>query len=327
MRGVGRLTPARLRCRSAAPVSSAAHAVVRFQSGDYPIAMYDWITNREIAALSWISAILSCALFWTKTRPFLKTIATGLITPPLVTIILYTGVACFGGMLIFEPEDGWETRLKWISIIWFFTVGLRLAFKVIELDEAKWLAVIRHLAGVFTATAVFEFVLNFRSFSLIVEIILVPLLFVALYISTIKIENVNHEVSAILGNVILIAIFLICMLASLVAVFSNPDAFRSTENIRAFYVPFMLSLCVSPVVIAVFVISIYERILGSAQFAIRDKQLLRYAKKTAIKRINLNVGALERWRRLIHNGNATTRQEVDESISLAIRSNTEAGSA
>lgn len=284
------------------------------------MSAHDWITNRELATLIWGALTLGVATVWSRTRPCLKTIATAIITPPLVTIIIYTGIACFGGMLLFEPEDGWSNRLRWISFFWFFTVGLRLSFKVIALEEPDWQHVFRHIAGVYTATAVFDFIINFGSLSLALELLLVPAVFISLYIVNIRINNTDHGLLASVGSLILSAIGVALVFVSGVAIFSDWSTFISVESARAFYVPFMLSLCVSPIVILVFTVSNYQRILGSAQFAIKDERLLQYARVRAIVKFNLNITALERWRHIIHSGNTTTRAELDETISAALRS-------
>ena len=280
----------------------------------------DWIANREFALICWLVLLLGYATYLPNVRGHLKTVVELFFSQLILTVVIWVAVAIGFGLLIFEPDSGWSARHFWIAFLWYVTVGTGLAFKMGTSENAEWKGVGTILLGVFSITALFDFIINFRSLSLLTEIILVPVLAFATWCTVSRSAKEILPSSAILGNVILTSIAVVWIFKSIYSIYVDPSKFFSIENFRSFYLPFLLCFCILPILVVVFLVSIYQTTLLSLSLTLRDDYLYKYACKAAILRFNINVSALKHWRRIVHHGNTKSVAEIDQTISEAIES-------
>jgi len=158
--------------------------------------------NREIALLLWL-AVIVLAVLLSKLRKSLVPIVKILTSKMFLIIFSLIGAYLFGIILLLKNLEVWQTSNLKDVLFWLFTVGLILVFKI---NNAKSNA---YFIGIFLSaikwTIILEFVVNLYSFSLLAEILILPVLvFLALTQAVAEMDAKHKVVSQFLQNVIAI---------------------------------------------------------------------------------------------------------------------------
>jgi len=194
----------------------------------------------------------------------------------------------------------WDKSLTKDTAFWFFTVAMVTFFKIndakdfkffkeIILDSVKWIVVI-------------EFLINFYTFSLWKELILVPIIvFISLilaYSETDKkyepVEKVFRNIISIIGLVLLVYI-----------IYETVIEFKKTftvQNLKSLLHPVIMTFLFLPFAYLLALYMTYEMLFIRVDFLTRDKRVARKVKRQIIFTANLNI---ERLNRISKNLNIT----------------------
>jgi hypothetical protein len=129
--------------------------------------LYCSLSNRELAGLTWIFIIVLLILFFKTTRSAVFDFLSNGIALKIVIVIAVFALYQFPTYWLLEQIGIWSLKGH---IAWFLILGLSSLLSVaLFQDDSHFKSVTLKVIGVFVF---FEFLINFHSFSFIVEFIL-----------------------------------------------------------------------------------------------------------------------------------------------------------
>jgi hypothetical protein len=131
------------------------------------------LNTRETAIVVWMALLFALTLIRADLRrsivDLLKLLTTNGIFPGL---IVAAAAYVFGAAVILNRAGYWESAMRSITVVWFLSFGIVALFNTKNVDASYF----RRLALTNVGLAVLvEFIVNFHTFPLPVELVLVPL--------------------------------------------------------------------------------------------------------------------------------------------------------
>ncbi|MFW5872306.1 MAG: hypothetical protein ACOCUT_04290 [bacterium] len=247
--------------------------------------------NREIALFLWIS-VMVLAILLSKLRKSLVPIIKDLTSKMFLIIFSLIGAYLFGLILLLKNLEVWQTSNLKDVLLWLFSVGLILVFKI---NDAKSNA---YFKGIFLSaikwTIVLEFIVNLYSFSLFTEIIILPILaFLAMTQAVAELDEKHKVVSKFLQNILAIA-GLFIFSYSLYKTIVNFDNVFTFQILVSFLLPSTLTILFIPFVYFLALYSTYESYFIHLDFLTFQKDKVKETKKLILRIAYFNLDKLLR---------------------------------
>lgn len=255
----------------------------------------DLFNNRERAIIIWVLVVLVGALFHKGFRTSIFRVLGILfqkkIAVVLAAMLLYVSLL----VLLFYKMRLWDVFLIKDTTFWILGVAFVLLlnadratrdenyFKKIVLDNLKLILVL-------------EFIVNLYVFSLWVEIILMPLLFVIIATGAVaEMKEEDISVKKVIDSILaILAVFL--TIFALISILRDYQSFATIDNLRAFILPPLLTLAYIPFLYLVALYMAYENLFVRLDiFWEKDKELVKFAKRRILILCLINLGKLHRF--------------------------------
>ena len=275
----------------------------------------DIFNNREIAVGIWLLVVTLLALLSKSIRKiFLESfprlcklffnrwilIPLGLAAGYIVLVIL-----------VLQKTGFWNSGLLKNTILWCISVPVVLMFRISTQDENSfWNAVKDN----FRATAALEFVVAFYTFSLWVELLIVPVTTVLVAMQAVAEVKKDYKLVEKLLSNLLGLIGLSLLVYATYKLFADFANFTQPGAITDFSLPVLLSVLLLPFLFIFAVFANYDKEFRLLELRIKDGDLRRYAKYTALLSFHVRTGLLKRWIRNIRLKTPTNRSELKASI-------------
>ena len=250
--------------------------------------------NREIALLFWIGLVILAVLFTTLRKslaPIFK-IATGKIF-----LIIFSLIAVYlsGIILLLINLELWQMSYMKDVLVWLFSVGLISVFKINDANSTAF------FKGIFFSaikwTIILEFFANLYSFSLLTEIIIMPILtFLGITKIVADREEKDKTVSKYLQNIIAIAGLLIFSY-SLYKTVTNFNNVLTLQTLVAFLLPSMVTILFIPFLYFLALYCTYESYFVHLDFMTVKKDKVKEVKRLILRIANVNLDKLLRIKR------------------------------
>jgi len=274
------------------------------------------LSTREIALLIWGAVFLS----WAFTVPGVRGSLFGLfrsalhwkLVTPVAIVILYLMAAVWGLYLI----QFWTPELFKDTIVWGLFSGIAMAFSAVCMD-AKAPTWRRVLADQAKAVVLIEYVLNTYTFTLWVELLLVPALtFLAMLDTIARLDERHQPVAKLTGFLLAVTGFTILWFAIRSAL-SEVEAFSMLGVMRDLLLPPLLSLALLPMVYVFFLMSAYEQLFLVLRIGpVKNRSVVRYAKLRLFQGLGLRPNIVRSFllRERVALISATTTTDIDELL-------------
>ena len=255
----------------------------------------DLFNNREKAIIIWVLIFLVCTLFQKNIRTsvfsVLKTLFQKKIVIALTAMFLYVGSV----VLLFYEIRLWDISLIKDTGFWVLGTAFVLLvnanrtsqdehyFKKILLDNLKLILVL-------------EFIVNLYTFSLWVEIILMPLLFIIVAMSAVaEIKKEYMPAKKVIDSIL--AIFGISLIIFvLFNIIGDYQGFATADNLRAFLLPPLLTLAYIPFLYFLALFMAYENLFIHLDiFLKKNKTLAKFAKRRILYLCLVDLGKLNKF--------------------------------
>ncbi|MEA3493752.1 MAG: hypothetical protein U9R38_05140 [Candidatus Margulisiibacteriota bacterium] len=143
---------------------------------------------------------------------------------------------------------------------------------------------------------VLEFIVGFYAFSVLTEIVLVPLfVFVGIVSVVAEMKKEHSSVKRIMDSILAI-LGLLLILFALFSVFSNYQVLVTTVNLRSFLLPPLLTVVYLPFLYIFAIYMAYEELFVSLDFFLRrNKGIAKLAKRKILFLCRLNLGRIIRF--------------------------------
>lgn len=251
--------------------------------------------DREKAVIIWLLIFLVWALFRENIRTSILDVLKALFQKKLVVVLaamlLYVVLTVF----LFYKIQLWDFLLIKDTVFWLLGTAFVLLMnankatqnehylKEILLDNLKLILVL-------------EFIVNLYTFSLWVEIIFMPLLFIIVAMGTVaEMKKEYMPVKKVIDTIL--AILGICLIIfAIFNLFSNYQSFATVDNLRAFLLPPLLTLAYMPFLYFFALLMAYESLFIRLDiFLKKDNALAKLAKQKILVLCHVNLGKLNKF--------------------------------
>lgn len=273
------------------------------------------LTNREIALIFWGLVSLALVLSKKETRSALIRLI-GVATHwrlllPTLLLAGYVIVVC-----ALAARYGWWSAWLWKDAsLWTLTTGLVLCFRNVAKPSPGSIAG-PVLADSFKVLVLVHFVVSEFPFSLLVELVLVPFLFLVVGVTAVAKTQNEPRVVAVLEWVLAgtgIAMFW----HAIVGAYRTWSVFGSTTTAYKIALPVVLTIAVLPLAYLFALYGRYEQAVLSLRFGPeKPKDVMSYGRRRVVQRCRFNrhryhqLATTLRWEL----SQATSRAEVDAVI-------------
>lgn len=253
-------------------------------------------TTREQAIIIWIAVFLIWSLFQKNLRDSLAGLLRAFfqkkILVAFLTMIFYVGLTVY---LLFRINL-WDAVLVKDTIFWIigtaFILFLNLNkaaedkdyFKKILLDNLKFILIL-------------TFLINFYTFSLIIELITLLIIVIIVAMSAYAGTKKEYLPAKKLADFLLSAWGIFLIIYATIQLLSNYQKFLITDNFLAFLLPILLTVVLVPFLYGFAVYMTYESLFGRIDFLIgkNNQQLANFGKHKIIRSFRLNLKKLNKF--------------------------------
>ncbi|HDM8448365.1 hypothetical protein HL273_19840 [Yersinia enterocolitica] len=257
----------------------------------------DILNNREIAIALWLVAI-SVYIFSSSKMAAVRNALKGVlaaffvrqIMSALCLMIAYMAIVIYW---LYELEL-WNFEQLKNTVFWCVSVGFISLFNLEKIKEDKFFfkhSVLDNLK----LLAILQFILGVYTFSLWVEVLLVPILVLLGAMLAITETNRKHHQVRVILEYCLTAFGVVLIVYTLYMLMTNFGEFGQAKTAYDFFIPPMLTLLYLPFIFFMLVYSTYEQVFVRLRFSIKSRFHRYAAKLFAIILFNVRLSLLERW--------------------------------
>lgn len=278
-------------------------------------------SNREIAISFWAFIFMSWAFTKEGVRDSVKHLLLVFCHRSILTIFALMGGYVYLIVDSLHSAGLWRFEQLKNTILWFVFVASVELFKASTIhEEAGYFK--KSIKGHFKLLVVLEFIVAFQGFSLIAELIIVPISSFAVLLLTFSelkeeykpVENAMSWVLSIFG------IFIIGF--GLYFISSNFDEFAQVKTFMDFITPIILSTLLLPFIFVISIYMLYEGILIRVNIYTDNSIHRLYAKFKGLVHFKRDHKSLNDWLSFSCMSDFESRKAIDESIiSFNIREN------
>jgi len=269
--------------------------------------------NREIAVLIWVFIFLCWVFRKEEVRESLKQVLLAFCHRAILTILALMASYVYLVVDFLSNAELWNFDMLKNTIMWFIFVASIELFKANMVHEEKGYFK-KSIKGHFKLLVALEFIVAFQSFSLIAELIIVPLSTLAVLVlafSELKeeykpVENLMSWVLSIFG------VFMVGF--GLYFISSNFSEFFQSKTFMDFLIPIILSILLLPFIFVISIYMLYERILVRVNIYTEDRYHRLYAKLKGIMHFKRDHKSLNDWLSFSCMSDFESRKAIDESI-------------
>jgi hypothetical protein len=276
--------------------------------------LQETFNNREIAIGLWIILGLLFCLSRADLRSSLWSVAKTLIAPKL---LLFFGIVALNVTVLcwMLAEVGfWSKSQLPPTVLWFVMGGCIFAGRALlsKEDDQYFRNLFR---GSLKLGGIFEFIVVAYTFSLVTELVLVPILFFLAATLSFAATKPEYAKAKVLLELILATFATVLVWNSVSLILSQPDQFFTTDTGRNFVLPILLTVGSIPIFYLLFCYSHVEQArIQIDQKTFQSDELKKYARKRFFLIFPLRPWLLRRATRQFHTLPANTNADVDEII-------------
>lgn len=250
----------------------------------------DSLSTRELAWATWILIALTACMFSKSIRSsivgVIKALFAWKISVTLLAFFVHTALYVF---LLFKFRL-WDISLLKDTIIWTLGFGFislmnvnkindNVYFKKVLVDTIKW-------------TIAIEFIVNFFTFSLTKELIIVPVLVFSAMMQAVASFKPEHKQVENLFKYLLTTLGLLIFFFSFYKTVEQHSKLFTVDNLKSFLLPVFLSLTFLPFMYLYNLFVKYEELWTRLNFSIRNKKDRQRVKRQIILVANFNIDKL-----------------------------------
>ncbi|MCI2393280.1 hypothetical protein [Aliiroseovarius sediminis] len=271
--------------------------------------------NREIAIGLWIILGFSFCLTRADLRRSLWCVAKTLIAPKL---LLFFGIVALNVVALSWLLAGvglWSKTQVPPTVLWFAMGGCVFAGRALQSKEDD--QYFRDLfRGSLRLGGIFEFIVVAYTFSLATELVLTPVLFFLAATLAFAGTKPEYAKAKVLLEFSLATFVIVLVYNSVSSIWSQPDMFFTTDTVRNFVLPILLTIGSIPVFYLLFCYSHIEQArIQIDQKTFQSDDLKQYARRRFFLIFPLRPWLLRRATRQFRILPAKTKTDVDRIIS------------
>lgn len=279
--------------------------------------------NRELALLIWLALFI----IWASRKPGMRRALSGLMRAffarKVFTLVALMVLYLVAVVIGFRYLNLWQPSHFTATLLWGVSVGLVTLINLNSISEDEHYFRKTALEQV-RLLVLLEFFINFYVFDLWVEMVLVPItVFIGGMLAYAESDSKYAAVKRLLDVVMAIFGAALVVFAVYKAV-TDFSAFATASTLRDFVLYPLMSLAFLPFTYIAALWVRYEGLFLRLSFFIRDKDLLRYAKRQAMIKINFRLNLLNAWARAVLRLRPESKADILDSLARVKRRGREA---
>lgn len=205
----------------------------------------DVFTNRELAIIIWTGILLIVLLIKKQIRASIFSVIKSALNPKILAYFL-SFLVYFSLVLYFFYDLGyWNLSNLKDSIIWFIFSGLPIGFIAAtgKMKNGFWKSlIVKNLK----LTVLVEFIVNLFTFSLLFELIIVPIITFIALLNTFSKHYKEHKCVERLTNSILAALGFLILFYTLGRAITEYNSIGNLSTLKIFLLPIVYSIISIP---------------------------------------------------------------------------------
>lgn len=263
---------------------------------------YKQLSNREISILIWsfvifVVLIIRSKGIFGKLLDVIKALFSKKFIPFYITFLVYFFIIIF----LLNRFSIWEFSLYKDFIYWFLTTGIILFFKANNLNTIK--DFVKVVLTATSLTIILEFIVGFYNFSLVWELILIPIVtFISLLSLTVEMKN-NDPNTKVVANIlkgILTIIGFGILIYGIYQLTTNYTDFFTLSNLKSFLLPPILTLLFLPLIYFTVLYIKYEiAFMNLRRYDFLSDERKKKIRISILKYANINFNYIENANKII----------------------------
>lgn len=250
----------------------------------------DSLSTRELAYATWSLIAFTVCMFNKKIREsfanMIKALFAWKISVTLLAFFIHSALYVY----ILFNLGLWDISLLKDTLIWALSFGFISLMNAIKVNESKYFKTV--LFSTINWIIALEFILNFFTFNLPIELIFVPIIVFSVMIKTYTSNKTEYKPVENLFKYILIIFGIAIFVFSLYKTIYHLNQVFTLDNLKSFLLPVYLSLTFLPFMYIFTLFCRYEVLWVRLNFLINDKQKRLRIKKQILLVANLNIDKL-----------------------------------
>lgn len=272
------------------------------------------LNTREIAIIIWLIVFLIAIFFINSTRKasldVLRAFFSIKIIIPFIGMILYISLILF----ILSYLGLFNINLTKEMIFWFFIGAVPLFFKTAYIKK-KYKNFFRNNALEFIKlTTVFGFFINFYTFNIIIELILVPVIIVIVSLIAFSKTDTYYKPAEKFFSIIFLIILIYLILNFIYNIFINPNGFLNINTGMIYILPGILTITLLPYIYALALYIEYDTFYSRLKVIFDDSKTCKYIFKKVFKKYYLDFFGLTGFISEFRIYNMSNHEDIDKEI-------------
>lgn len=272
------------------------------------------LNNRELAIGIWVGVFIAAVSVHQAVRDGLYAVVRILFSRVILASLIIASIYIVSCIALLATFGMWDWSNLKTSLVWAITFAFVTMFDVnrVSKDSTFYKETVRDILG---ATAAIIFVAEAYTFSLLAELMVVPIVAFAAMMQAFAEKQSEHKiVGEVMGWIVVIAGLSYVVYGANQA-YANVEVFATFSTLREFLVPILLSVMFLPFIFLLSVYVAYELTFSRLKSAKVSPPLITYTKLRAMLAYTVNLELLRRWNRnLSYHSPLETRSDVNRSI-------------
>ena len=273
----------------------------------------DILNNREIATAFWCLVFIIWASTKSEIRAAFKRMVLVFLSKYILIFVSLMGLYTVALVFALDSLGLWENHQIKNVLFWFCSAGMYSLFQATKAAETPhfFTSAVKDNLKI---TVLLQFIITVYTFSLLVELIVVPLMTSLVAMLAFSEGKKEYQVVSKHLNKLMEVIGIFIILYTVYRLVTDFGEFGKVKTAYDLMVPVTLSICLLPFIYIVAAFSSYQIVYLRLNFLIKDKTLRRHAKLSAIKNLHLRFAKLHRWADSLSLENMVSKSDVDASF-------------
>lgn len=269
-------------------------------------------STRELSLLLWISVILIAMLLAKSIRKSIFAIFRLFFSKQILPVVIALTIYTLLSVLFLKQVSLWDKSLIKDTVFWFIGFAMVTFFTINKAKDTSFFKTI--LKECFKWTIFIEFFVNLYTFSLITEIIMLPIIVLfGVTQAVAQTDKKNEAASKLLTN--LLAIIGTVYIGY--AIYKTITAFKdiwTVQNLQTFLLPLLLTVLLLPYFYLVALYMHYQELFITVDFMTNDNSLKAKLKRIIFLTANVNLNKLTSIKQKIRKADLYNSTDINDYI-------------
>lgn len=244
--------------------------------------MLDLFSTREIAFMCWMLAGVAAMMFGKNLRKSMLAVVESIFATKIFLVALLLLFYVIVTVWVLWKFNLWETAFIKDTVFWLFSFAMVTFFSINKADDSNYFKTL--VKDCFKWTVFIEFVVNFYTFNLAVELIMFPILVFVVLIQAFSQTDKKYQPVTKFATNLLALIGTFYFLYALYKTIVEYNKLFTIQNLQALLLPVILTLTSLPFFYGLALFMQYEALFIRIRFMTKD-----VAKKKEIRQVIFSV--------------------------------------